>query len=78
MYLIDTIYFGLCWVFTAVHGLLTAVASLVEQGLWACGLQQLWLVGSIVVAHQLSCPRASGIFPHQGSNLCPLHWQADA
>ena len=25
-----------------------------------------------------SCPEACGIFPHQGSNQRPLHWQADS
>ena len=25
----------------------------------------------------LSCSTACGIFPKQGSNLCPLHWQVD-
>ena len=34
--------------------------------------------GSIVVAHSLSCPEARGIFPGQGWNRCPLHWQADS
>ena len=33
----------------------------------ACGL------GNTV--HRLSCSMACGIFPHQGSNPCPLHWQ---
>ena len=33
--------------------------------------------GSVVVAHGLSCSTARGIFPDQGSNPCPLHWQAD-
>ncbi|CAN0554761.1 unnamed protein product [Rangifer tarandus platyrhynchus] len=32
---------------------------------------------SEVVAHGLSCP-AGGIFPDQGSNPCPLRWQADS
>ena len=36
-------------------------------------LQQLLHVGSVVVAHRLSCPLACGIFPDQGLNLCPLH-----
>ena len=27
------------------------------------------------VMHGLSCLTASGIFPVQGSNPCPLHWQ---
>ena len=34
--------------------------------------------GSVVVAHGLSCSAAYGIFPDQGSNPCPLHWQADS
>ena len=34
--------------------------------------------GSAVVAHGLSCCAACGIFPDQGSNPCPLHWQADS
>ena len=32
-------------------------------------------MGSAVVAHRLSCSTTCGIFPDQGSNLCPLHWQ---
>ena len=75
--------------FVVVHGLLIAVASLVaEHGLQACGLQQLWHVGSVLVAHRLqsagsvvvshglSCSVACGIFLDQGSDLCSLHWQA--
>ena len=34
--------------------------------------------GSVVVAHGPSCSMACGIFPDQGSNPCPLHWQADS
>ena len=34
--------------------------------------------GSAVVAHGPSCSAACGIFPDQGSNPCPLHWQADS
>ena len=34
--------------------------------------------GSAVVAHGSSCSAACGIFPDQGSNPCPLHWQADS
>ena len=33
---------------------------------------------SVVVAHGLSCLEACGFFPDQGSNPCPLHWQADS
>ena len=32
--------------------------------------------GSVIVAHGPSCSVACGIFPDQGSNPCPLHWQA--
>ena len=34
--------------------------------------------GSVVVAHGPSCSVACGIFPGQGLNPCPLHWQADS
>ena len=30
------------------------------------------------MVHGLSCCRVRGIFPEQGLNLCPLHWQADS
>ena len=52
----------------AAHGLLIVVPSL--DGLKGA-------LASVVVAHRLSCPAACGIFPDQGSNPCPLHWQAD-
>ena len=35
-------------------------------------------MGSIVVAHGLSCSTAGGIFLDQGSNPCLLHWQVDS
>ena len=34
--------------------------------------------GSAIVAHGPSCSAACGIFPDQGSDPCPLHWQADS
>ena len=34
--------------------------------------------GSVVVAHGPSCSAACGVFPDQGSNPCPPHWQADS
>ena len=34
--------------------------------------------GSVIVAHGPSCSAACRIFPDQGLNLCPLHWQADS
>ena len=41
----------------------------------ALGLQQVQLVGSVVVAPGLSSSMACGIFLDQGSNPCLLHWQ---
>ena len=51
-----------------VHTLLSTVASLGEHGLQVHGLS------SCVARTQLPC----AIFPDQGSNLCPLYWQADS
>ena len=82
------IYLWLCWVFVSVWGL-----SLVAAGgghsssrcaglslsrpllLWSTGSRR---AGSVIVAHGSSRSAACGIFPDQGSNLCPLHWQADS
>ena len=51
--------------------LLIVVASLVaEHGLLRAG--------SVVVARGFSCPVTCGIFLDQGSNPCPLYWQADS
>ena len=33
---------------------------------------------SVIVAHGPSCSAACGILADQGSNPCPLHWQADS
>ena len=38
--------------------------------------QALGPVGSVAEVHWFTCPMARGIFPDQGLNLCPLHWQA--
>ena len=55
--------------FIAVRGLLITVAS--RCGAWALGV---W--ASVVVPRGLSGSAACGIFLDQGSNPCPLHWQA--
>ena len=61
-----------------VSRLLISVASLiVKHGLWTHGLQ-LQYMGSVVVAHRLSCSSAYSIFPEQGSNTPPRHWQTDS
>ena len=82
------IYFWLCWVFVSVQGLSLVVASGGHSSSRCAGLSlsgPLLLrstssrrAGSVVVAHGPSCSTACGIFPDQGSNLCPLHWQADS
>ena len=46
-------------------------------GFSCCGARALEQ-GSVIVVHGLSCPVACGIFPDQGSNPCPLCWQADS
>ena len=43
--------------------------------LWSTGSR---CAGSAAVAHGPSCSAACGILPAQGSNPCPLHWQADS
>ena len=81
-------YFWLCWVFVSVRGLSLVAASGGHSSSWCAGLSLsrpllLWSTGSrragsVVVAHGPSCSVACGIFPDQGSNPCPLHWQADS
>ena len=82
------IYFWLCWVFVSVQGLSLVVASGGHSSSRCTGLSLLWPLplrstgsrrtGSVAVAHGPSCSVACGIFPDQGSNPCPLHWQADS
>ena len=82
------IYLWLCWVLVSVRGLSLVVASGGHSSSRCVGLslsRPLLLrstgsrrAGSVIVAHGLSCSAACGIFPDQGSNPCPLHWQADS
>ena len=82
------IYLWLCWVFVSVRGLSLVAASGGHSSSRCAGLslsRSLLLrstgsrrAGSVVVAHGPSCSAACGIFPDQGSNPCPLHWQADS
>ena len=82
------IYFWLCWIFVSVWGLSLVAASGGHSSSWCAGLSLLRPLllrstssrraGSVVVAHGPSCSVACGIFPDQGSNPCPLHWQADS
>ena len=80
-------YFWLLWFFIAAHGLSLVAASSGYSSLWCAGFSMQWLLllwstgsrrlGSVVVAHGLSCSAARGIFLDQGSNPCDLHWQED-
>ena len=82
------IYFWLCWVFVSMRGLSPAAASGGHSSSRCAGLslsRPLLLqstgsrrAGSVGVAHGPSCSAARGILPDQGSNPCPLHWQADS
>ena len=82
------IYLWLCWVFASVQGLSLVEASRGHSSSWCAGLslsRPLLLqstgsrrAGSVIVAHGPSCSAACGILPDQGSNPCPLHWQADS
>ena len=82
------IYFWLCWVFVSVRGLSLVAASGGHSSSWCAGLslsRPLLLrstgsrrAGSVIVAHGPICSAACGVFPDQGSNPCPLHWQADS
>ena len=82
------IYFWLCWVFVSVRGLSLVAASGGHSSSQCAGFSLSWPLllrstgsrraGSVVVAHGLSCSAACGIFPDQGSNPCPLHWQEDS
>ena len=80
--------FWLCWVFVSVRGLSPVAASGGHSSSRCAGLSLSWPLllrstgsrhaGSVVVAHGRSRSAACGIFPDQGSNPCPLHWQADS
>ena len=82
------IYLWLCWVFVSVWGLSLVAASGGHSSSPCAGLslsRPLLLrstgsrrAGSVILAHGPSCSAACGIFPDQGSNPCPLHWQADS
>ena len=82
------IYLWLCWVFVSVRGLSLVGARGGHSSSRCAGLslsRPLLLrstgsrrAGSVIVAHRPSCSAACGIFPDQGSNPCPLHWQADS
>ena len=73
--IIDTIriiFFIFIYLFFAALGLrrCSGLSLVAEHGLQS--------VGSVVVARKLSCLMAYGIFPDEGLNPGPLHWQTDS
>ena len=82
------IYLWLCWVFVSLQGLSPVAASGGHSSSRCAGLSLSWPLllrstgsrhaGSATVVHRVSCSAAFGILPDQGSNPCPLHWQADS
>ena len=58
--------------------LLAVVRGLPLQWFLCCGAAALGARASVVVAKGLSCSGTCGILPDQGSDLCPLPWQADS
>lgn len=79
-------YFWLLWVFLLHRGflwlwragLLSRCGAAHRGGFSCSGAWALGLAGSTVVTHGLSCSVAREIFPDEGSNLCPLHWQVSS
>ena len=45
---------------------------------FSCGAQALGHVAFSICGTGVSCPTASGLFPDQESNPCPVHWQEDS
>ena len=82
------IYLRLCWVLVSVRGLSPVAANGGHSSSRCAGLSLSRpllfqstgsrCTGSAIVAHGPSRSAACGIFPDQGSNPWPLHWQADS
>ena len=57
---------------------LSVPQPLIVGGFSCCRAQALGALASIVMVHGLSCSMACRIFPDQGLNPCPLHWQTNS
>ena len=68
-------FIWLCWAIVAAQELSPAVVS--RSPLLSCPTSS-WCTGSVVIAHGFRCSWACGIFPDQGPNIGPLHWQAES
>ena len=74
------VYFWLHWIFIAALRLSLAAPPGGAQASHCSSFSCCRARGpsSALVVHQLRCFEEQGIFSNQGSNLCPLHWQADS
>ena len=74
-------FFWLHWVFVAAvrHSLVAANRGYSLLGCVSFSLQRLLVAEqrSVVVVRGPGCSAACEICPNQGSNPCPLHWQAN-
>ena len=68
------LFFKLLFIFGCVGSSLWCVGFSLQWFLlmWSMGARH---VGTVVVAHGLSCSEAGGIFLDQKLNPGPLHWQ---
>ena len=60
----DSVLFVFIFIYSFIFGCIGSSPQYTGS-LWLC-------IGSTVVVHRLSCPKACGIFPDQGLNPCPL------
>ena len=64
------------------HIVVLRASVVAAPGRWSTGsvvvVPGLWSIDSVVLVHGLTYSTACGIIPNQGSNPCPLHWQADS
>ena len=64
------------YLFLAALALRCSMGASHCSGFSWCGAQALSVQVSVVLAHELICPKACGTFPDQELNPCSPHWQA--
>ena len=72
------ICFWLHWVFDAMCRLALCRVCRLLSVVACCTARARDVGASVVVAHRRSLSATCGIFPDQGSNPGPLHWQMDS
>ena len=92
IFLFIYLFIYLFLVVSCLHCYVWAFSNCSEQGLFSskgaqashcggfscCRAQALGNEGFGVAAHILCCSLACRIFPHQGLNPCPMHWQLNS